>query len=267
MIKAFMFKGFYGLGMVGYFSITAALLLSTLSATAGDSGLKSLPTSASGQIWSAVGRLTLNGGRGFCTASLIAPDIILTAAHCLYDNETGSQYVLEDFEFQAGWRNGSAQAIRTVKSFLAHPKYRFSNANTIEKVSQDIALIMLDEAIDPHNIQPFIVAPIPQRGQGVAVVSYAIGRKDVPSIQSLCKLRSQQNKVLLLTCDVDYGASGAPVFVISEGVVKLVSLISAMTWLDNEKMSLGVSLKEALREFSDLVRYHELKAPLISSSD
>ena len=267
MIKVVMFKGLYSLGMVYYFAIITALLLSTLSATAGNRGLKSLATSASGQIWSAVGRLTLDGGRGFCTASLIATDIILTAAHCLYDKETGAQYALEDFEFQAGWRNGHAEAFRKVKSALAHPKYRFGSANTVEKVSRDIAVIMLDQPIHSQKMQPFFVAPLPHRGQGVAVVSYAMGRKDAPSIQSLCKVRAEQDDVLLLNCDVDYGASGAPVFVISEGMAKIVSLISAMTWLDKEKMSLGVPLEDALGELVDLVRHHEFTAPSISSGD
>ena len=262
-----MFRGLYGLGMVRYFTIITAMLLFTLSATAGNRGLKSSETSASKQIWSAVGRLTLDGGRGFCTASLIAPDIILTAAHCLFDKETGLLYAVEDFEFQAGWRNGRAEASRKVKSILAHPKYRFDGANTVEKVSQDIAVIMLNEAIHSQNIQPFIVAPLPPRGQGVAVVSYANGHRDVPSIQSLCKVRAEQKKVLLLTCDVDYGASGAPVFIISGGDAKIVSLISAMTWLDNEKMSLGVLLEDVLGEFADLVRHNEFNASLFSSSD
>ncbi|MFS4581005.1 trypsin-like serine peptidase [Phaeobacter sp. C3_T13_0] len=32
-----------------------------------------------------MGRLELNG-QGFCTGTLIAPDLVLTAAHCVYDH-------------------------------------------------------------------------------------------------------------------------------------------------------------------------------------
>jgi V8-like Glu-specific endopeptidase len=267
MIKTIMFRVLYGVSMVRYFVIFTMLLISTVSVKAETGGLKSLETTDHGQIWSAVGRLTLDGGRGFCTASLIAPDIILTAAHCLYDKETGIQYGTEDFEFQAGWRNGRGEAFRKVKSVLAHPKYSFQSVNMVEKVSQDIAVVLLEEPIRSENIKPFIVAPLPQRGDGVAVVSYAMGRKDVPSIQSLCEVRAEQDDVLLLTCDVDYGASGAPVFVMSDGTAVIVSLISAMTFLGDEKLSLGVALQETLNEFAHLVRRYEMPAPSISSSD
>ena len=40
--------------------------------------------------WEAVGRLDL-GGRGFCTGALIATDLVLTAAHCLYDRDSGER--------------------------------------------------------------------------------------------------------------------------------------------------------------------------------
>ena len=252
--------------MVRYFTIITALVFTTGSATAGNSELKSLAKSGLTQIWSAVGRLTLDGGQGFCTASLIAPDIVLTAAHCLYDEQTGDQYATKDFEFQAGWRDGRAEAFRKVKSILAHPKYHFESANYVEKVSHDIAVIMLDQPIQTQNIQPFVVTSLPHRGAGVLIVSYAPGLKDAPFRQSLCKVKAEQNEILLLTCDVDYGASGAPVFVISEGVAKIVSLISAMTWLDDKKMSLGVSLEAALSEFADLVRYRKFIVPSVSSN-
>lgn len=73
-----------------------------LPAPAQESPLVSLETSDAGQGWQAVGRLNL-GSRGFCTGSLIAPDLVLTAAHCLYDKETGARVADQDIEFLAGW--------------------------------------------------------------------------------------------------------------------------------------------------------------------
>ena len=87
-----------------------------------ESRLISLETSDAGQDWQAVGRLNL-GARGFCTGALIAPDLVLTAAHCLYDKDTGARIDDRDIEFLAGWRNGRAEAYRGVRTSVPHPDY------------------------------------------------------------------------------------------------------------------------------------------------
>ncbi|MEM8798570.1 MAG: trypsin-like serine protease, partial [Pseudomonadota bacterium] len=74
------------------FRALAVLFCITLLATqaASESALKRLDTGDDSRGWEAVGKLNIDG-RGFCTGALIAPDIVLTAAHCLYDKETGAR--------------------------------------------------------------------------------------------------------------------------------------------------------------------------------
>ena len=50
-----------------------------------------------------VGRLSIDQGDGFCTASLVSDKIIVTAAHCLFDSATGQPFSAEKLRFQAGW--------------------------------------------------------------------------------------------------------------------------------------------------------------------
>src|SRR5947199_8390314 len=59
--------------------------------------------------------VTIVGSRGnFCTGSLIAPKIILTAAHCV---QPGAEYRIVD--------NSSGQpALRTVRSVAIHPGFK-----------------------------------------------------------------------------------------------------------------------------------------------
>ena len=52
--------------------------------------LQSQETAAENQGWEAVGRLNF-GREGFCTAALITSDVVLTAAHCLFDPQTGGR--------------------------------------------------------------------------------------------------------------------------------------------------------------------------------
>jgi protease YdgD len=74
-----------------------------------DKALTRLDTADQARGWDAVGRIDL-GTRGFCTGALIAPDLVLTAAHCLFDKETGARIAPAQIKFLAGWRNGRAAA-------------------------------------------------------------------------------------------------------------------------------------------------------------
>ena len=217
------------------------------------SDLESLETREAGLLWSAVGRLVFGVDRGFCTASLIAPDVILTAAHCLFNEKTGRRHKLGGFEFQAGWRNGRAEAYRKIRAAFPHPQYKFKSQDMIGKVGFDIALVILDHPIQNSQIRPFSIDTLPSRREYVTVVSYAKGRKDVPSVQSVCSVRAEQQGILVFTCDVDYGASGSPVFIKTDKGAVIVSLISAMAQLDDQKVSLGVSLDRVLMELKELV--------------
>ena len=105
--------------------LLAILLAHAGAAVAEDAAMVTLETADDSRGWDAVGKLAL-GDHGFCTGALIAPQLVLTAAHCLYDKETGVQLRPEDIEFQAGFRNGRALAYRSVIRAVAHPDYRYS---------------------------------------------------------------------------------------------------------------------------------------------
>jgi len=115
-------------------------------------------------------------------------------------------------------------------------------------------MVLLDHPIENGSIDPFVVAPLPKQGEDVAVVSYARGRKNAPSIQSTCKVAARQEGILVMTCDVDYGASGSPVFKITPQGVAIVSVISAMANMQEQKVSLGVSLEKALVDLTYLAQ-------------
>ena len=227
-------------------SLMAAAIASTAAMGLQAQTLTELTSRNNAEQWSGVGRLDIEG-KGFCTAALIREDLILTAAHCIYDQQDAPIDATR-YTFSAGLREGRAEAYRDITRVLAHPLFRPGGALDTAEVAHDIAILQLARPIRLPSIAPYPIAQSPTRGETVGIVSYAKDRADAPSLQEICDVLGQQSGVVITTCQVNFGASGSPVIRTRNGIIEIVSVISAMSETNGQPISLGASLQGPLNE-------------------
>ena len=236
--------------------ITALCAISGAGLAQDRTELTALMTAYEAQGWEGVGRLNV-GRWGMCTGALVAPSLVLTAAHCIHHPTTGSVVPPSTIEFLAGWRNGSAAAYRNVRRVISHPDYDFTGLEGNVRVTNDLALLELESPIQLPNVRPFLIGERPRKGASVGVVSYARDRAENPSLQEVCHVLARSPGALYLSCEATFGASGAPVFSFVDGQPRIVSVVSAIATVQGRDVSLGTNLEKPLQELMALMRRPE----------
>jgi secreted trypsin-like serine protease len=109
--------------------------------------------------------MILNDRGGFCSASVIAPDVLLTAAHC----------VASSAGHRVHWRDAGGEPVMVEPAAVAvHPGY-VADAVKARKKSVDLALVRLAEPL-PASFQPVALsaAPAPRPGETVTVAGWGV---------------------------------------------------------------------------------------------
>jgi protease YdgD len=173
-----------------------------------------------------VGRLNI-AGTWFCTATLIAPDVIVTAAHCLFHPLTGARVRDGALRFVAGYRVRDRGVLRRVTRTVIDSGFAFEARATYAGVGADLALALLSRPV-PEGVGALPTAAFEAGGGPLAIVSYAQDRPHAPSIESPCAIVERTGPVVALDCAVTYGSSGSPLLQAEGEAMRLVGVVSAI---------------------------------------
>ena len=178
--------------------------------------------------WAALGRVqTELGGR--CTGVLIAPDRVLTAAHCLVNRTTGRVLQPTSVHFLLGYSRGEYTGHARVAGFAIGAGW---DAATRRPLGADWAVLRLATSIAGPTV-PLWQADIPA-GARLVLAGYQQDRPEVLLADTACAAEGLRRDpagppLLAHGCAATRGASGAPLLLaLPDGRFAVAGVLSAM---------------------------------------
>ncbi len=189
--------------------------------------------------WDALGRVQTELGTR-CTGVLVAPDRVLTAAHCLVAPRTRNYVQPRSVHFLLGYDRGQWTAEARVTAFATGPGYDIERG----PAGADWAVLTLDRRIGEARRALPLIRQAPPPRTPIMLAGYQQDRPEVLMADTGCRILGLQRgreglPTLVHDCAGTRGASGAPLLVeLPGGAWGVAGVLSAVS----RDMALGVAV-------------------------
>lgn len=204
---------------------------------------------------SAVGILAAGPASG-CTAALIEPDVVLTAAHCVDGNRQGGRNLI----FRTGGYPGVPRIEVPVAAIAFHPLYSLNLKPETTRIRFDLAVVRLVRPVDEPGIIPLRLGSAPLSGEQLLLASYRGGLGD-RARERRCEVFPGPPDLAALGCEVQGGESGAPVIRTGPEGLEVAAVVSSRSRFDQQPIAFAPPVLPRIGPVFDLLAEADDIAP------